>query len=103
MTTVAAHGAALSFDDDAHACPICRETFVDAFSTLCGHTFCFACINRHLEHGSTCPCCSQPLSSDSLFPNLALDKLLRDLSQSCLLYTSPSPRDQRGSRMPSSA
>ena len=25
------------------------------------------------------------------------------LSNSCLLYTSPSPRDQRGSRMPSSA
>ena len=25
------------------------------------------------------------------------------LAQSCLLYTSPSPRDQRGSRMPSSA
>ena len=24
-------------------------------------------------------------------------------SQACLLYTSPSPRDQRGSRMPSSA
>ena len=25
------------------------------------------------------------------------------LTQACLLYTSPSPRDQRGSRMPSSA
>ena len=25
------------------------------------------------------------------------------ISVSCLLYTSPSPRDQRGSRMPSSA
>ena len=25
------------------------------------------------------------------------------VNQSCLLYTSPSPRDQRGSRMPSSA
>ena len=25
------------------------------------------------------------------------------ISDSCLLYTSPSPRDQRGSRMPSSA
>ena len=25
------------------------------------------------------------------------------MSQGCLLYTSPSPRDQRGSRMPSSA
>ena len=28
---------------------------------------------------------------------------LRGLSVLCLLYTSPSPRDQRGSRMPSSA
>ena len=28
---------------------------------------------------------------------------LRDNMKSCLLYTSPSPRDQRGSRMPSSA
>ena len=26
-----------------------------------------------------------------------------DLNRACLLYTSPSPRDQRGSRMPSSA
>ena len=26
-----------------------------------------------------------------------------ELLKSCLLYTSPSPRDQRGSRMPSSA
>ena len=26
-----------------------------------------------------------------------------DLYEDCLLYTSPSPRDQRGSRMPSSA
>ena len=25
------------------------------------------------------------------------------LAEACLLYTSPSPRDQRGSRMPSSA
>ena len=28
---------------------------------------------------------------------------LRELVKGCLLYTSPSPRDQRGSRMPSSA
>jgi E3 ubiquitin-protein ligase RFWD2 len=99
MAAIAAHGAASSLDDDAHACPICRETFVDAFSTLCGHTFCFACINRHLEHGSTCPCCSQPLSSDSLFPNLALDKLLRDLSRSGQIPGAgvSSPRDGAGS------
>ena len=30
-------------------------------------------------------------------------KVEEDYSCSCLLYTSPSPRDQRGSRMPSSA
>jgi len=29
--------------------------------------------------------------------------LLKALAWICLLYTSPSPRDQRGSRMPSSA
>ena len=28
---------------------------------------------------------------------------LREVPYTCLLYTSPSPRDQRGSRMPSSA
>ena len=28
---------------------------------------------------------------------------LKDMAKNCLLYTSPSPRDQRGSRMPSSA
>ena len=32
-----------------------------------------------------------------------LDNLLEYAVGSCLLYTSPSPRDQRGSRMPSSA
>ena len=30
-------------------------------------------------------------------------RLHKELVASCLLYTSPSPRDQRGSRMPSSA
>ena len=41
---------------------------------------------------------SIPDRFDPTIPNL------RDiLIQNCLLYTSPSPRDQRGSRMPSSA
>ena len=31
------------------------------------------------------------------------EELINALKLSCLLYTSPSPRDQRGSRMPSSA
>ena len=39
-----------------------------------------------------------------LFSGDELGKKINELSQkTCLLYTSPSPRDQRGSRMPSSA
>ena len=35
-------------------------------------------------------------------PNSTTD-ITQDILYTCLLYTSPSPRDQRGSRMPSSA
>ena len=35
--------------------------------------------------------------------SIITDTAMRDLRMHCLLYTSPSPRDQRGSRMPSSA
>jgi len=31
------------------------------------------------------------------------EELSAEIKKTCLLYTSPSPRDQRGSRMPSSA
>ena len=36
-------------------------------------------------------------------PGVGKTTLAHALSHTCLLYTSPSPRDQRGSRMPSSA
>ena len=36
----------------------------------------------------------------TMVPN---DKVLREVTCNCLLYTSPSPRDNRTSRMPSSA
>ena len=43
--------------------------------------------------------------SEEANPQLAIDirLIVEPHTQSCLLYTSPSPRDQRGSRMPSSA
>ena len=53
------------------------------------------------------------LESQQLLNDLALadartageefGRLRAQLAEACLLYTSPSPRDQRGSRMPSSA
>ena len=36
-------------------------------------------------------------------PRLFPEQLVYIINHACLLYTSPSPRDQRGSRMPSSA
>ena len=39
----------------------------------------------------------------AVFSRLAILELNLPGSSTCLLYTSPSPRDQRGSRMPSSA
>ena len=38
-----------------------------------------------------------------LHANLELELNKNDISNSCLLYTSPSPRDRTRSRMPSSA
>ena len=36
-------------------------------------------------------------------PRDYLERCLKTITERCLLYTSPSPRDQRGARMPSSA
>ena len=50
----------------------------------------------------------QPVTSKQVAKNRNLDpeacaRLLNALTSLCLLYTSPSPRDKRQSRMPSSA
>ena len=44
-----------------------------------------------------------PISSGRLRTLLYDEWVANNQSYTCLLYTSPSPRDQRGSRMPSSA
>ena len=44
------------------------------------------------------------LADTTVFPSMAIaGEGEQAVSKLCLLYTSPSPRDQRGSRMPSSA
>ena len=45
----------------------------------------------------------QPIGRDQLIDHWKTRNLLPRQADGCLLYTSPSPRDQRGSRMPSSA
>ena len=43
------------------------------------------------------------VSQNKLDLDAPIDVYLNEFPYNCLLYTSPSPRDQRGSRMPSSA
>ncbi|XP_050935571.1 E3 ubiquitin-protein ligase COP1 isoform X2 [Cucumis melo] len=66
--------------DKDFLCPICMQIIRDAFLTACGHSFCYMCIITHLRNKSDCPCCAQHLTSDQLFPNFLLDKLLKKTS-----------------------
>lgn len=58
-------------------CPICMEIIKDAFLTSCGHSFCYMCIVRHLQSKNDCPCCAHYLTSNHLYPNFLLNKLLK--------------------------
>ena len=53
-----------------------------------------------MRWAQACQAMTTPNSARGLCPDDAFSEAKRD---ACLLYTSPSPRDQRGSRMPSSA
>ncbi|KAK8618268.1 hypothetical protein V6N13_132268 [Hibiscus sabdariffa] len=61
-------------------CPICMQIIKDAFTTACGHSFCYTCISIHLRNKSDCPCCSRYLSNNHIFPNFLLNKLLKKIS-----------------------
>ncbi|KAK6154616.1 hypothetical protein DH2020_008864 [Rehmannia glutinosa] len=61
-------------------CPICMQIIKDAFLTACGHSFCYMCIVTHLQNKSDCPCCSNFLTTNHLYPNFLLNKLLRKTS-----------------------
>ncbi|ESQ51886.1 hypothetical protein EUTSA_v10016348mg [Eutrema salsugineum] len=74
-------------------CPICMQIIKDAFLTACGHSFCYMCIITHLRHKSDCPCCSQHLTNNQLYPNFLLDKLLKKTSARQVSKTA-SPLDQ---------
>ena len=69
-----------------------------------------ALIKRLAAEGDIDAAISQAFIADELIPDNSEIKVLKAFCllqsgefENCLLYTSPSPRDQRGSRMPSSA
>ncbi|KAL4585386.1 hypothetical protein LXL04_010005 [Taraxacum kok-saghyz] len=83
---------AAALDKDV-LCPICMQIIKDAFLTSCGHNFCYMCIATHLQNKSDCPCCSQYLTTNQIFPNFLLNKLLMKTS-ACQIAKGASPVEQ---------
>ncbi|KAL6776984.1 PCOP1 [Auxenochlorella protothecoides x Auxenochlorella symbiontica] len=72
MPAVHASSAGPGEDVASHAdfsCPVCREVMRSPCVTPCGHTFCHACILRHVQRDSTCPCCRSYLTEARVWPN----------------------------------
>ena len=76
--------------DKDFMCPICMDPMKDAFLTSCGHSFCYTCITTHLQNRSNCPCCSQYLTKDQIFPNFALDKVRIGFLLAAIQWAAPS-------------
>ncbi|KAF5741404.1 E3 ubiquitin-protein ligase COP1 isoform X1 [Tripterygium wilfordii] len=88
--TAIADGEFLEVDKD-FLCPICMQIIKDAFLTACGHSFCYMCIVTHLRNKNDCPCCGHFLTTNQIFPNLLLGKLLKN--SACQISKTASPVD----------
>uniref|UniRef100_A0A2P2KZ16 Ubiquitin ligase protein cop1 n=1 Tax=Rhizophora mucronata TaxID=61149 RepID=A0A2P2KZ16_RHIMU len=92
VAPAASEGAGFSELDKDFLCPICMQIMKDAFLTACGHSFCYMCIITHLCNKKDCPCCGHHLTSNQLFPNFLLQKLLKKAS-ACQISKNASPVD----------
>eukprot|EP01015_Nassula_variabilis_P027453 TRINITY_DN5629_c0_g1_i1.p1 TRINITY_DN5629_c0_g1~~TRINITY_DN5629_c0_g1_i1.p1 ORF type:complete len:113 (-),score=33.88 TRINITY_DN5629_c0_g1_i1:10-348(-) len=106
----------LKSDKSVNACLVCYDSEPNAVLLNCGHGgICFECAQEVCMKRNECHLCRNPIaqilkidlqsSTENKVMVLQAVKLnLTDDSYiSCLLYTSPSPRDRQKSRMPSSA
>jgi Lon protease-like protein len=65
-------------------CPTCFSIYLSPITTPCGHTFCFNCLLRSLDHSHLCPICRSSLPSPnyiwvSKIFNKVLSKLLDEI------------------------
>ena len=49
-------------------CPVCQSQLKSPVVTTCGHTFCWPCLQSHLENSRTCPVCSASCSKENIVP-----------------------------------
>ena len=63
-------------------CPICLDLISGAFEIVkCGHSFCHACIMRHIRLNNYCPCCQVSASDADLRPNHDLERQVKKLKR----------------------
>ncbi|XP_067889985.1 LON peptidase N-terminal domain and RING finger protein 2 isoform X2 [Heterodontus francisci] len=46
-------------DPSDFECSLCMRLFYEPVTTSCGHTFCLKCLERCLDHNSSCPLCKE--------------------------------------------
>ena len=78
----------------SHYCGVVDAGFIDQEVTLCGW------VHRRRDHGGVI---FIDLRDREGLIQVVIDPDTPDIFTICLLYTSPSPRDKRQYRMPSSA
>lgn len=58
-------------DDSAYVCNICLDIAREAVISVCGHLYCWPCLNTWLEtrpHRQLCPVCKAAISRDKVIP-----------------------------------
>eukprot|EP00756_Hemistasia_phaeocysticola_P001075 Hpha_TRINITY_DN10780_c0_g1::TRINITY_DN10780_c0_g1_i1::g.43504::m.43504 len=62
-------------------CLICTDLCEEPVQTPCGHVFCKECAEEALETVPQCPLCRQRATRRSLYPVLAIERIIADLQQ----------------------
>ncbi|AOA61755.1 Hypothetical protein PP7435_CHR1-0718 [Komagataella phaffii CBS 7435] len=71
-------------------CPICQLPFIDPYTTICGHTYCYTCLEEALKSplGSRCPLDRTPLdiqNNDDVYPApIIISNITDDLKVKCM-------------------
>lgn len=58
-------------DDSMYVCNICLDIAKDAVVSMCGHLYCWCCLNTWLEtrpHRQLCPVCKAAISKEKVIP-----------------------------------
>ena len=61
------------------SCPICNKTLSSPVIAGCGHTFCWRCLCKHMEHQNNCPVCKQYLDYSTFTAIKGIGKEDQDL------------------------